>query len=145
MKDKKIIGRDSYADFPAFGLENVPVKVDSGAYTSTIHCASIELNKDNVLEVVFLDKKSAAYTGEKLTFESFETRKIRSSSGQAQIRYTVKGTITLKGKTYKTLFTLSKRDKMKYPVLLGRRLLNKRFLIDPSLTEVKFTNQSKKQ
>lgn len=137
MKNKKIIGRDSYADFPAFGLTKVPVKVDSGAYTSTIHCSKIKLLEDDKLEVVFLGKKFGAYTGEKVIFDEFETRKIRSSSGQSQRRYTVKGTITLQGKTYKTRFTLSKRDKMKYPVLLGRRLLNKRFLIDPSITEVK--------
>lgn len=137
MKNKKIIGRDSYADFPGFGLAKVPVKVDSGAYTSTIHCSKIKLLEENKLEVVFLDKKSAAFTGEKVVFDEFETRKIRSSSGESQKRFTVKGTITLQGKTYKTRFTLSKRDKMKYPVLLGRRLLNKRFLIDPSITEVK--------
>ncbi len=137
-RSKNIIGRDDHADFPAFNLENVPVKIDSGAYTCTIHCKSIQLNENDELEVVFLDKKYASYTGEKRIFTLFETRKVRSSSGELQRRYTVKGTIRLFGKSYKTTFTLSSRTKMRYPVLLGRRLLNKRFLIDTSLSDVSF-------
>lgn len=132
-RTKNIIGRYDFADFPNFNLENVPVKIDSGAYTSTIHCKSINLNNEGDLEVIFLDKKHSSFTGEKHVFKLFETRKVRSSSGESQKRFTIKGNITLFGKTYKTSFTLSSRSKMKYPVLIGRRLLNKRFLIDTSL------------
>jgi hypothetical protein len=141
---KNIIGRDDYADFPAFALENVPVKIDSGAYTSTIHCERITLNEEGELEVVFLDKKHRSYTGEKHIFSKFEMRKVRSSSGNSQRRYTIKGSITLFGKTYKTSFTLSTRTKMKYPVLLGRRLLNKRFLIDTSLSNTSYNSKLNK-
>lgn len=142
-RTKNIIGRDDHADFPAFALQNVPVKIDSGAYTSTIHCQLISLNESGELEVIFLDKKHAAYTGEKHIFPNFETRKIRSSSGESQRRFTIKGNITLFGRTYKTSFTLSSRTKMKYPVLLGRRLLNKRFLIDTSLSNASYNQKIK--
>jgi hypothetical protein len=104
----------------------------------------IALNDEGELEVIFLDKKHSAFTGEKHFFRDFETRKIRSSSGESQRRYTIKGNITLFGKTYKTSFTLSSRSKMKYPVLLGRRLLNKRFLIDTSLTNTSYKNKYNK-
>jgi hypothetical protein len=87
------------------------------------------------LEVVFLDKKDDAFTGEKVIFEEFSVKKVRSSSGQSQYRYKVKGDILLFGKKYNTEFTLSRRTKMRYPVLLGRKLLNKRFLIDTSLAD----------
>lgn len=135
MKKKQlIIGRKDVADLPRFGLSGVPVKIDSGAYTSTIHCAKVEEN-DGKLEVIFLDKKDVAFTGEKVIFEEFSVKKVRSSSGQAQYRYKVKGNILLFGKKYNTEFTLSRRTKMRYPVLLGRKLLNKRFLIDTSLAD----------
>jgi hypothetical protein len=137
-RSKNIIGRDDHADFPTFNLENVPVKIDSGAYTCTIHCQSIRIKDNDELEVIFLDKNYPAYTGEKITFASYETRKVRSSSGELQKRYTIKGSIRLFGRVYKTSFTLSSRTKMRYPVLLGRRLLNKRFLIDTSLSGVSF-------
>ena len=133
-KQKHIIGRKDVADFPRFGICGVQVKIDSGAYTSTIHCAKVEEN-DGKLEVVFLDKKDAAFTGEKVVFDEYSVKKVRSSSGQSQHRYKVKGNIVLFGKKYNTEFTLSRRTKMRYPVLLGRKLLNKRFLIDTSLAD----------
>jgi hypothetical protein len=142
-KEKHIIGRSDLADFPRFGLKSVPVKIDSGAYTSTIHCASIR-QLENSLEVVFMDKLRPSYTGEKVIFTEFSVKKVRSSSGQSQLRYKVKGDIILFDKKYNTEFTLSMRSKMRYPVLLGRKLLSKRFLIDTALKNQSFNYISAK-
>lgn len=140
MKEKKeqrnkrqIIGRVDKADFPIFNLEEILVKIDSGAYTSAIHCSKIK-EENGVLYVIFLDKSNSGYTGEVVVFNEFSVKKVRSSSGEAQWRYKVKGNILLFGKKYNTEFTLTKRSKMRYPVLLGRKLLNKKFLIDTSLS-----------
>ncbi len=35
------IGRVDKVDFPELGLVNIEVKIDSGAYTSAIHCEKI--------------------------------------------------------------------------------------------------------
>ena len=35
---KKIIGRLEKVSFPAFQLHNIDAKIDTGAYTSSIHC-----------------------------------------------------------------------------------------------------------
>lgn len=141
-KQQLIIGRKDVVDLPVFGLSGVPVKIDSGAYTSTIHCANVE-ESGGKLEVIFLDKQDDAFTGEKVTFSDFSVKKVRSSSGQAQYRYKVKGNILLFGKKYNTEFTLSRRTKMRYPVLLGRKLLNKRFLIDTSLADQSWKTNTK--
>ncbi len=134
-KDK--IGRDDIADFPLFGLEDVKIKTDSGAYTSTIHCSEIkELN--GKLEVIFLEPDEKGYTGKSVTFNEFERKKVRSSSGEQQERYIIKGTITLFGKEHNTEFTLSSRDLMRYPVLLGRKLLSGNFIIDTSLSNLSY-------
>lgn len=142
-KEKKIIGKTDFADFPAFGLTNVPVKIDSGAYTSTIDCFHIQ-EKDNALEVVFLRKKTKSFTGEKYVFQNYAVKKVRSSSGQLQQRFIVKSSIVLFGKTYKTEFTLSERNKMRFPVLLGRKLLNNNFIIDTSLKDVSWKLKNSK-
>ena len=65
MKDKIIIGRKDKADLPSLHLHNVAVKIDSGAYSCSIHCESVEeveVNGKFVLEVVFLDKEHPKYT-----------------------------------------------------------------------------------
>ncbi|MEX2482974.1 MAG: RimK/LysX family protein [Brumimicrobium sp.] len=143
-KQRPIIGKDDIANFPKFGLTNVRVKIDSGAYTSTIHCSKIEETNEGLL-VVFLDRKEKGYNGEKIIFPTFQQKKVRSSSGESQERYIIKGNIELFGKKYNTEFTLSRRNLMRYPVLLGRKLLNKRFLIDTSLSNqsIKLKNSEK--
>jgi hypothetical protein len=40
------------------------------------------------------------------------------------------------GRKIKTEFSLTERKGMRFPILLGRRLLNKRFIIDTSLVNV---------
>lgn len=129
LNKKLIIGKTDIVDLPLFNLVDVKVKIDSGAYTSTIHCSSIE-ETDDGLAVVFLDKKHQGYTGETLYFKEFQQKRVRSSNGKMQLRYAIKGDILIFEKKYSTEFTLSKRDLMRYPVLLGRKLLSRRFLID---------------
>lgn len=137
-KQRPVIGKDDIADFPKFGLKDVRVKIDSGAYTSTIHCSKIK-EIDKGLLVVFLDKKEKGFNGEEIIFSTYKQKRVRSSSGEMQERYIIKGDILLFGKKYNTEFTLSRRNLMRYPVLLGRKLLNNKFLIDTSLS-----NQSAK-
>ena len=133
--DRKLIGRLELADLPGFGLMNVIVKTDTGAYTSSIHistCEEIEDDDGKVLVVVFLDAKHPQYTGQQIKFKAFRQKKVKSSTGQEQLRYFVKGTIRLGNDTISTEFSVTTRKNMRHPILLGRKLLNGRFIVDPS-------------
>lgn len=138
-KEKTLIGRRDIANLPDFGLNQVDVKVDSGAYTSSIHvshCHEIDTENGKLLEVVFLDEKHPAFDGEKHYFSEFRTKKVKSSTGQEQLRYFIRCTIQLLGRKIKTEFSLTERRGMRYPILLGRKLLNNRFIIDTSLVNL---------
>ncbi len=127
--------------FPGFDLKDVPVKIDSGAYSSSMHCESIEViefGEKEQLRVVFLDPSISGYTGKEVVFNDFKTKVVKSSNGIAQERFFVKGTIRLFGETYETVFSLTERTGLRNPILLGRRLLNKRFLIDTSKTNCSY-------
>lgn len=142
----EILGRKDKIAFPSFGLDHVPVKIDSGAYSCTMHCERIHLiqrDGKDVLEVVFLDPEISGYTGEVNYFDAFQRKIVKSSNGYAQERFFIKGTVQLFGKTYETVFSLTERTGLRNPILLGRRLLNKRFLIDTSKVNLsyKFENQ----
>lgn len=146
MKTKQIIGRKDIVTFPGFGLVNVPVKIDSGAYSSSMHCHSIgliEVDGKEVLEVVFLDPATEGYTGKKFRFENFQRKAVKSSNGIAEERFFVRGTVRLFNETVETLFSLTERTGLRNPILLGRRLLNKRFLIDSSKTNCSFEYESR--
>lgn len=136
-----IIGRKDKVSFPAFDLWHVPVKIDSGAYSSSMHCYSIdldEINGEQVLKVVFLDPTIHGYTGETLVFKSFQRKIVKSSNGVAQERFFIKGSIQLFNESFETVFSLTERTGLRNPILLGRRLLNKRFLIDTSKVNLSF-------
>jgi hypothetical protein len=142
--EKTIIGRREIANLPQFGLNHVDVKVDSGAYTSSIHvssCKEVELEGATLLEVIFLDENHSAFDNEKHYFQEYRIKKVKSSNGHEQLRYFIKCSIELLGRKIKTEFSLTERKGMRYPILLGRKLLNKRFIIDTSLVNVSKKNK----
>mgnify|MGYP001442248938 FL=1 len=57
-----IIGRCDVADFPLLAIKDIAIKIDTGAYTSSIHCKDIQV-KENKLHCVFLDPEHPEYNG----------------------------------------------------------------------------------
>ena len=136
---KKIIGRIDKADFPLLDLFDIDIKIDTGAYTSSIHCHKVTV-EDGLLKCTFYDKGHPLYTGKEIIFKTYDTAKVKSSNGVVQERYKIQTTIFLFKKKYKINLTLSTRDDMKYPVLIGRRFLNKKFVVDVSLKNLSYHN-----
>lgn len=133
-----VLGRSDRVDLPGLGLVDIHAKIDTGAYTSSLHCSRAEVI-DGQLEFVLLDEEHPEFTGMKFVFKDFDRRVIKNSTGEAELRYIIKTTVKIHGKTYRTQFSLSDRDNMKFPILLGRRVLKKRFLIDVSRKDISFT------
>lgn len=129
---KTIIGRREWASLPAFGLKRVKVKIDTGAYSSSIHVSSVQ-EIDGVLHVVFLDNEHPEFHSNAHSFTEFRKKKVKSSNGHVQERYFIRTKIELAEKTLLTEFSLTERKGMRYPILIGRKTLNKRFIVDPSL------------
>jgi hypothetical protein len=138
----KILGRSDRVDLPGLGLSNIHAKVDTGAYTCSLHCSFVCV-KNDVLEFVLLDSEHPEFTGLTFSFKQFTQREIKNSFGEAELRYIIKTPITIHGKTIRAEFSLSDRDKLRFPVLLGRKILRNRFLID--VTEKDLSYKSKTQ
>ena len=128
-----ILGRSDRLDLPGLGL--------SAIHTSSLHCSGTKVVNGN-LEFVLLDEEHPEFTGMKFTFKKYTQREIKNSSGEAELRYIIKTTVRIYGKVYRTEFSLSNRGSLKFPVLLGRRVLRKRFLIDVSQTNLSFKNNA---
>ncbi len=142
MKPEKIIiGRKDIADFQKLNLYGIEVKVDSGAYTSSFHCHKIEqIFKDGVqlVRCVFLDPDHEQYHEKEFCFDNFKVRNVKSSNGVVEERFSIFTEITIFRKTYPIELTLTERPDMKHPVLLGRKFLSKRFLVDTSKKNLSF-------
>ena len=129
MATKTIIGRAELVDFPDMGIAGVPAKVDTGADNSAIWASQIVVS-DDILSCVFFAPDSPNYTGERVQIDTFSVTRISNSFGQSEMRYKVKLPIRVKGRRIRATFTLSDRSRKVYPVLLGRRLLAGKFLVD---------------
>ncbi|OYX18646.1 MAG: ATP-dependent zinc protease, partial [Algoriphagus sp. 32-45-6] len=76
------------------------------------------------------------FTGRTLTFEKYREKKVKNSFGQAEVRYLVEIPIQLAGENFLAEFTLSDRSSMKDSILLGRKILRDKFLVDVSKTNL---------
>lgn len=139
---KKIIGRVDKVDFPKLGLFNIDVKMDTGAYTSAIHCSEI-IEDDHSLKCVFNSNTHQNFGKTEIVFDNFSRTNVKSSNGFKDNRYKVKSEVIFFGKTYKINLTLSTRDDMKFPVLIGRQFLKQKFLVDVDLENVSFIKKTK--
>jgi hypothetical protein len=138
----EILGRSDRVDLPGLGLSNIHAKVDTGAYTCCLHCSRAEVI-DGKLEFVLLDEEHPEFTGMKFVFKKFDQREIKNSFGEAELRYVIKTSIRIFDHRIRAEFSLSNRGNLKFPVLLGRKILRKRFLID--VTKIDLSFQSKPQ
>lgn len=137
---KKTIGRTDRASFPDLGLTYIPIKIDTGAYTSSIHCANFEV-ENGVLHADFFDENHPKAQPKTMRFTNFTTTRVKSSNGQIQRRFIIKSRIELFGKLYKISLTLANRKKMKNPVLIGRKFLNKKFVVDTDVKDLSYKAQ----
>lgn len=124
--DKKILGRREYVTIPMFPrLGKVTAKVDTGAYSNTLHVEYIE-EKDGVLAFSPISDSEDVYETTK-----YAVKRVVSSNGIAEARYLVDLPFVIGSETYIGQVTLSNRGKMRTPILIGRKFLkNHGFIID---------------
>lgn len=143
---KLTIGRFDKADFKEFSLFDIDVKIDSGAYTSSIHCSDIKeisIDGENFIKFTLLDPKHPFYNNKEYSTKNYSTKLVKSSNGVTQKRYLIQTDIFIFNTTFPIYLTLSERKSMKFPVLLGRKFLNKRFVIDTSRTNISHKQKQK--
>lgn len=133
MNNKKIIGRIEKVKFPEWDAAGIDAKIDTGAYTSSLHCHDIELNKSKKKVSFYLfDPSHPEFEESKFQTNVNDIREIRSSNGLAEERIIIMTTIKLLNKNYKIELSLADRSEMRYPVLIGRKFLKNKFIVDVS-------------
>jgi hypothetical protein len=139
-----VLGRYDRVDLPDLGLSNIHAKIDTGAYSCSLHCqyATIVAGR---LEFVLLDEEHPEFTGMKFTFDKYEERDIKNSFGETERRFVIETTITLFDQEFNTTFSLSNRGTLKFPVLIGRKLLRHHFFIDVSRKNQSYISKRRKE
>jgi hypothetical protein len=143
---KLTIGRKDKADFPELLLRNINIKIDTGAYTSTIHCHHIHeivVDGENFIEFQLLDPTHPKFHEKKFKTKRYKKKSVKNSFGGSEERFIVETVIVLFGEEYPIELSLSERSDMKYPILIGRKLLNQRFVVDTDVVNLSFKQKKK--
>ena len=138
MNNLTIIGCAEWCSFDGFGIPAIKARVDSGAKTSSIQANNITIfSKKTEKWVSFEVYPIQQNESISITCEAkiYAKRLVKSSMGISEKRLVIKAPITIADLTYDIELTLANnRDSMEFRMLLGREVLNKRFLIDTSAT-----------
>jgi len=138
----EVIGRNAHIEF-IDQVKDVPAKVDTGADSSSVWATDIFVDTDHRLHFKLFSQASPYYTGKDIVAEKYSVSRVRSSSGHTQIRYRTPLSIRLAGRRVKVEFTLADRKNNLFPVLIGRRTLAGKFVVDVTRSECK--DQPRKQ
>lgn len=128
-----IIGRKTIIQLPQLGGANVRAKIDTGAFRTAVHCESWSLKEINGKEVLEVTIQWESGKPVVLQFSKFQKRTIKNSFGQTEERYCVRTLILIHKKKIQSEISFTNRSGMRYPVLLGRKTIGKKFLVDVSL------------
>lgn len=125
------IGSIELVGLPELDIQGVPAKIDTGADNSSIWATDIRL-KTGILQFILFAPGSQFYSGNKLSTKEFQTISIKNSFGVTEFRYKVKILVSVGERRIRGWFTLSDRAVMTYPILIGKKFLRKKFLVDVS-------------
>lgn len=143
---KHTIGWKDKIDFIDFGFNNLPVKIDTGANTSAFHCSSIELitiKRKQFVKFTPLDASYEEFEGKEFTLPFHKFRTIKNSFGQEEDRFVVLTNAKIFGEIHPIEISLTERSNLEFPVLLGRRFLRNKCVVDVARTNLSYKNKIK--
>lgn len=122
---------------------DIPAKIDTGADTSAIWASDFFVDENGFLNFTLFGKSSPFYDGRVFKREDYKVAVVRSATGTEQIRYRIYMTLILGGKKIRALFNLSDRSKNNFPILIGRRTVSHKFIVDVSKRSVTISKNPK--
>lgn len=126
-----VIGRREWIALPELGVPVLHGKIDTGAYRSSLHAERLEVfQRDGEDWIRFVTR---SHDGGKFACESQIAfiKRVKSSTGEAKERYFVRSKFrTPRDLEWPVLLSLADRSEMTYPLLIGRRALSGRFVVD---------------
>ncbi len=126
------IGSKELISFPDESIVGVAAKIDTGADYSAVWASDVA-ERDGELRFKLFGKGSQFYTGKSITATEYGITEVKNSFGHSEQRYKVTLPVRIAGRKIRAEFRLADRSNNRYPVLIGKKTLSRKFFVDVSI------------
>ncbi|KAA0875674.1 ATP-dependent zinc protease family protein [Nitrincola tapanii] len=129
-----LVGWREWIALPDLGVAALKCKVDTGARTSALHAFSVKEFKRAGQRWVKFGLHPHQGSDEEVWCEALvkDVRQVRDSGGHTTRRYFIETHVVIGKMQYLIELSLTRRDNMRFRMLLGREALKGRFYVDPA-------------
>ncbi len=143
-REKKVVGWKEQVALPDLKIKSVIAKIDTGANLATIDADDIKFVTRKDVKYVKFTVKKRNNTVRKTSAPLAGFKRIRSSNGDVERRPYIKTDILMDGISKNIELTLTDRGPMDYTMLIGRKALGRRWIVNPSISFMTKPNGNKK-
>ena len=126
------VGWREWLELPDLGIARIMAKIDTGARTSALHAGSIEPFEVEGQPFVRFDVTGEGHRAPWHEAPVADRRSVRSSNGGTEERLVIRTRLMLGPESWVAEVSLTKRDSMDLPMLIGREALAGWALVDPA-------------
>lgn len=130
----EILGWREWVSLPELGIDRIKAKVDTGARTSALHAFDVELVEVDGQKIVKFNlhpKQRDLETVVECQAPLLDEREVRDSGGHSEMRYVIETQVAIGNSVHTAEVTLTNRDSMGFRMLIGRKLMEGVYLVDP--------------
>lgn len=134
-KPVPVVGWREWVTLPDLGVPAIRAKIDTGARTAALHAFGLEVVETDQGPLARFAVHLEGHGGPGLAVVAEAAvvgfRTIRNPGGRREERPVIRTVIGIGDHRFGAEVTLTRRDEMGMPMLLGRQTVRKRFLVDP--------------
>lgn len=133
-KERVLVGWREWLALPDLNVAQIKAKVDTGARTSALHAEDIRYvrrRNGTLVQFIVSTEQDGNWVRTVALAPLLDERKVRSSNGTAELRPVIETRVRLGEREWLIEVTLTRRDMMGFPMLLGRQAVKGHAVVDP--------------